>query len=375
MIHSGKTDCSPADVGYNQGALEALDAHFQRLIGKGTIKAAAYLLSKDGKIFAHRSMGRQSAHEDKGDFLPDSIRPLASITKVFTATAVLQLMEKGLCYPDQPVSEIIREFDTDMHKHITIFQLLTHTSGLKADPGNFFEPYPAGWGDGRWTKRNWIKKVLSGPLQFKPGTVWNYCTAGFFILAEVVARLSGMDYDTYIQKHILTPLGMDSSFFILPEGYRDKFSMVSPWNKEQLNEDRAKMPSPSLFGGGGLLSTLPDLWRFGQMMLNKGVFNGKRILGRKTVEAAVKPHIRDIKSYNWRPHMFDDSFNWTCGLGWEINKHGFLSHGTFDHEGAEGAGLFIDPTENFIFAGFYPDRDWHGEAWISPLAIAWSGIA
>ncbi|MEJ2663132.1 MAG: serine hydrolase, partial [Spirochaetia bacterium] len=135
MIHSGKTDCNPADVGYNSECLQALDEHFRRLIEKGTIHAAAYLLSKDGKIFAHKSMGRQSTYEDKGDFLPDSIRPLASITKVFTATALLQLIERGLCFLDQPVSEIIGEFDTDMHKHITLFQLLTHTSGLKADPG------------------------------------------------------------------------------------------------------------------------------------------------------------------------------------------------------------------------------------------------
>jgi CubicO group peptidase (beta-lactamase class C family) len=375
MIHSGKTDCNPADVGYNSECLQALDEHFRRLIEKGTIHAAAYLLSKDGKIFAHKSMGRQSTYEDKGDFLPDSIRPLASITKVFTATALLQLIERGLCFLDQPVSEIIGEFDTDMHKHITLFQLLTHTSGLKADPGNFFEPYPAGWGEGKWTKKNWIKKVLSGPLQFKPGTVWNYCTTGFFILGEVVARLSGTDYDTYVEKNILTPLGMANSFFILPAGHREKFSIVSPWNKEQLDEDREKMPSPSLFAGGGLLSTLPDLWRFGQMMLNGGTFGGKRILGRKTVEAAVKPHIKDIKAYNWRPHIFDDSYCLTCGLGWEINKHGFLSDGTFGHEGAEGAGMFIDPAENFIFTGFYPDPEWHGEAWVSPLAIAWSGIA
>jgi len=375
MIHSGKTDCNPADVGYNSECLQALDEHFRRLIEKGTIHAAAYLLSKDGKIFAHKSMGRQSTYEDKGDFLPDSIRPLASITKVFTATALLQLIERGLCFLDQPVSEIIGEFDTDMHKHITLFQLLTHTSGLKADPGNFFEPYPAGWGEGKWTKKNWIKKVLSGPLQFKPGTVWNYCTTGFFILGEVVARLSGTDYDTYVEKNILTPLGMANSFFILPAGHREKFSIVSPWNKEQLDEDREKMPSPSLFAGGGLLSTLPDLWRFGQMMLNGGTFGGKRILGRKTVEAAVKPQIKDIKAYNWRPHIFDDSYCLTCGLGWEINKHGFLSDGTFGHEGAEGAGMFIDPAENFIFTGFYPDPEWHGEAWVSPLAIAWSGIA
>jgi CubicO group peptidase (beta-lactamase class C family) len=374
MIHSGKTDCNPDDVGYNAKALESLDKHFQTLIDKGMIKAAAYLLSRNGKVFAHRSMGRQSAYEDKGEFLPDSIRPIASITKVFTTTALLQLMERGKFFLQQPVSDFIKEFDTDMHRNITIFQLLTHTSGLKADPGNFFEPYPTDWEGKGWTKKNWIKKILTGPLQFKPGTVWNYCSRNFEILAELIARLSGMDYDTYIEKYIFKPLGMDSSFFFIPDNVKDKVCIISKYNSERVNQTREQILTPSLLGGGEILSTLFDLWKLAQMMLNGGTFNGKRILGRKTVEAAVKPQVKNITAYNWRPHIFDDSYKWTCGLGWELNKHCFLSDGTYDHEGSEGAGLFIDPTENFIFVGFYPDPDYSGEAWINSLAIAWSGI-
>ena len=97
-------------------------------------------------------------------------------------------------------------------------------------------------------------------------------------------------------------------------------------------------------------------------MLNGGTFNGKRILGRKTVEAAVKLQVKDIKAYSWRMHIFDEEYTWTCGLGWEINKLNFLSDGTYDHEGLEGAGIFIDPSEDFIFVGFYPDVEWHPEA-------------
>jgi CubicO group peptidase (beta-lactamase class C family) len=373
MIHSGETDCSPEQVNYNPETLSVLDKHFENLIDKNTIKAAGYLLAKDGKIFAHRTMGKQSGYEDKGDFLPDSIRPIASITKVFTATALLQLMEKGKFYLKQPVSNFIKEFDTAMHRHITIFQLLTHTSGIHGDPGSFFEPYPVEWYEGV-TKENWIKKILTGPLQFKSGTVWNYSSKCFNILAELVARLSGMDYDIYVEKNIFKPLGMDSSFFFVPDNLKDKVCLVTEWNKERMKFKKEKMISTSFLGGGGIYSTLIDLYKFGQMMLNGGIYNNKKILGRKTVEAAIKPQIKDIKAYNWRPHLFDDSYNWTCGLGWEINKHEFISNGTYDHEGAEGAGLYIDPTENFIFVGFYPDAEWHGESWVNSLAIAWSGI-
>jgi CubicO group peptidase (beta-lactamase class C family) len=350
-----------------------LDAHFQGLIQDGKIQAAGYLLARDGKVFAHRSMGKLSAFEDAGDFMPDSIRPIASITKVFTTTGILQLLEQGKIFLKQPVCQILKEFDTDMHRQITIFHLLTHTSGLAADAGAFFEPYP-NWKDHQaMTKENWISTLLAGPLQFRTGTTWNYCSNGFSFLAEIIARVSGMDYDTYVSRHILKPLGMSDSFLFVPKAVKQRVSVISDWNKHRLDTGR-KIISSSMLGGGGLFSTLEDLWKLGQMMLDGGTYNGKRILGRKTVEAATKPQIKDITGHNWLPRMFDDSFTWTCGLGWELNKHSFLTDGTFDHEGAEGAGLFIDPQERFLFAGFYPSIDWRGDSWISPLAIAWSGI-
>jgi CubicO group peptidase (beta-lactamase class C family) len=374
MVHTATTDYAPEDAGYNPDTIDKLDKHFLFLIEKKTIQAAGYLLSRHGKVFCLRSMGRQSGIGDKGDFLPDSIRPVASVTKVFTTTSVLQLMEMGKLFLEQPVCEFLKEFDTEMHRHITIFQLLTHTSGIKGDPGSFFEPYPEERGDG-WTKDNWIKKMLSGPLHFKPGTVWSYCSKGFIFLAEIVSRLSGMDYDTYVEKHIFEPLGMDSSFFFVPPALKERVSVTtSEWNSEKFKQKREDVLTPSLLGGGGIFSTLFDLWKFGQMMLNGGSFNGRRILGRKTIEAAVKPQVKGKRAYNWRPHLYDDSYAWTCGLGWEVNKHSFLSDGTYDHEGSEGVGIFIDPKEQFIFTGFYPDPEYHGEAWISPLAIAWSGI-
>jgi CubicO group peptidase (beta-lactamase class C family) len=118
MVHKGKTDCQPGEVGYNPEILDILDNHFLDLIQKGTIQAAGYLLARHGKVFALRTMGKQSSLEDKGDFMPDNLRPIASITKVFTTTAVLQLLEKGKLPLWQNVSEILKEFDTEMFRHI-----------------------------------------------------------------------------------------------------------------------------------------------------------------------------------------------------------------------------------------------------------------
>ncbi|MBN1430097.1 MAG: beta-lactamase family protein [Anaerolineae bacterium] len=373
-VHIGKIDVDPDAVNYNPATLNVLDAHFQGLIEGGMIQAAGYLLARDGKVFAHRAMGRLSAAEDAGDFMPDTIRPIASITKVFTTTGILQLLEQGKIFLKQPVSTIIKEFDTDMHRQITIFHLLTHTSGLRADPGACFEPYPD-WRDRReWKKENWITNMLAGPLQYKTGSTWNYASTGFTFLAEIIARVSGMDYDEYIKQHVLKPLGMGDSHYVLPKADRNRVCVVSDWNRHHVSGTKKDMITPSMWGGGGLFSTLEDLWKLGQMMLDGGTFNGQRIIGRKTAEAALKPQIKDFPAHNWMPQMFDNSIKWTCGLGWELNKHPFLTDGTFDHEGAEGAGLYIDPTERFVFVGFYPSIDWHGESWVSPLAIAWSGI-
>jgi CubicO group peptidase (beta-lactamase class C family) len=373
-VHKGKIHCQPEEVGYQPEILDRMDNHFLDLINKGMIQAAGYLLARHGKVFALRSMGKQSSRSDEGDFLPDNIRPVASITKVFTVTAILQLMEQGKITIWQRASEFLKEFDNEMFRHINIFQLLTHTSGLKSDPGCFLEPYPEDWGQ-NMTRENWIKKFLQGPLQFKPGTVWNYCTAGFFFLGEIIARVSGMDYTTYVEKHILEPLGMTDSYFFIPDEIKKKVCLTSAeWPRRQLEFKKEDIFSPSFNAGGGLYSTLPDLWKFSQMMLDGGKFNGKRILGKTSCKAAVRPQIVDINAYNWQAHIFDGCYKKTYGIGWELRRHAFLGERVYDHEGAEGAGLYIDPDEDFIFAGFYPDTEFHLESWVSPLAIAWSGL-
>jgi CubicO group peptidase (beta-lactamase class C family) len=373
-IHSGKTDATPGESGYDPQALERLNAHFQGLIEGGKIQAACYLLSRKGRVFAHESMGKLTAEAGSEDFMPDSIRTIASITKVFTTTAILQLLEAGKIFLHQPVASIIKEFDTDIHRQITVFHLLTHTSGLKADPGAYLEPYAEDFIDGRPTRENWIRNLLAGPLQYKTGTTWNYSSKGFAFLSEIVSRVGGMDYTDYVTRNILAPLGMQDTHFFIPEEKRRRVCIVSGWDRETLGWTRDSVFSTSIVGGGGLASTVADVWKLAQMMLNGGTFNGSRILGRTMVEAAIKPQIKDFPAHNWRSFMFDDGYKWTCGLGWELKKHAFLPDATFDHEGSGGAGLFVDPGEDFVFCGFYPGEKWYGESWVSPLAIAWSGI-
>jgi CubicO group peptidase (beta-lactamase class C family) len=372
-IHYGTVDARPEDVGYNPETLSVLNGHFQRLIAEKKIQAAAYLLSRGGKRFAHASMGALSFEDGSGDFMPDSLRQIASLSKMFTATAILQLMEHGTIYLSQPACSIIKEMDTEMHRRITIFHMLTHTSGLKAEPGSYMEPYPEDlWGS--LTKDNWIRKFLEGPLQYKTGTTWNYCSKNYSLLAEIVSRASGMDFTDYVQENIIQPLGLKDTYFFVPKERLPEVCVVSKWNKRELSWERRKMASTSLKGPGGIVSTVTDAWKLGQMMLNGGSFNGTRILGRKTVEAAVKLQIDKFPAHNWRVNRFDETYCRSCGLGWEVNYHSFLPDGTFAHEGAGGIGLYMDPKNDFIFSGFYPGENYCADSWVSTLAVAWSGI-
>jgi CubicO group peptidase (beta-lactamase class C family) len=371
-IHYGKTEAKPEEIGYSPEALERLNGHFQRLISEKKIQAACYMLSRDGKVFAHASMGRLS-FEKAGDFLPGSLRQIASLSKMFTATAIFQLMERGKIYLTQPVCSIIPEFDTEMHRRINVFDMLTHTSGLKAEPGSYMEPYPEEMYE-NITKDNWIRKLLTGPLQYKTGTTWNYCSKNYTFLAEIVRRVSGMDFIDYVTANVIEPMGMKDTYYFVPKERIPEVCVNSEWNKKLLSRKRKDMPSTSMKGPGGMVSTVADAWKLGQMMLDGGTVNGRRILGRKTVEAAVKPQIVNYPGHNWRARRFDETYSCTYGLGWELNKHSFLPDGTFDHEGAGGIGLFVDPVNRFVFSGFYPSPEYLGDSWVSSLAVAWSGL-
>jgi CubicO group peptidase (beta-lactamase class C family) len=374
MIHEGTVHTRPEDVRYNPEAIERLDKHFQRLITGKKIQCAGYLLARGGKIFALKSMGKLSGLQDKGDFKPDSIRRIASITKVFTATAIHKLLEEGKIWIHQPVSEIIEEFNTDLHKKITIFQLLTHTSGLASDPGTFFEPYPPDFFRSDTTKENWIKHYLTGPLQFIPGTVWNYSSKGFMVLGEIIQRISGIPCTTYVEENILKPLGMTRSFFHVPHNLRDGVCVVTEFDKQVLNPDdnERKKESTSWYAGGGLYSTLENLFRFGQMILNKGIFNNTRILGKNTVAAATKNYLTNIPCYNWDSGERDKHY----GLGWEIDKESLLPRGVINHEGAGGSSLFIDFSNEFIMIHFaaFPGNTWDNHAMFATRVIGWSGL-
>lgn len=377
-IHEGWTNASPEESGFDKQNLRRLDDHYAAIISNGTIQAASYLLARKGKVFAQRSLGKLRNEADSMEMLPDSIRKVYSITKVFTAVAIHQLIDRGQLSLMDSVSRFIPEFNNDKHRAITIFQLLTHTSGLQGDPGFYQEPYGLPWYE--WMTReakkaypdvNWLQVLLSGPLQRMPGKEWIYSSSGYVLLGEVIARISGKSYEQYIHDEILTPLGMTSTFFKVPEERMDEVCCTNVWEKEQIYKPRERTADMPNVAGNGLYSSLEDLWKFGQMMLDGGIGNGSRVLSKRSIELQTRNHLSGITNKGWGSLQKDFKY----GLGWSVDHYDLSSPGTFSHEGFGHCGLYIDPVEELVFAFFVPSqKGYTNESVITPRAIVWSGL-
>lgn len=370
VIHNGVIDVTPEQVDYDPARLTQLDSHFQRLIQDQKIQAAGYLLSRYGKIFAYRSLGKLCYDNDTAQFKPDSIRMLYSLTKLFTAIAVMKLVEDGLLYLEQPVGTVIEEFNTPCYDKINILHLLTHTAGICPVSGYFCESYPE---EPEWRKEdNWIKAALAGPVYAQPGESWIYCTFGYAVLGEIISRVTGIHGEEYIRRNILKPLGMNDTDFDVHEDWLDRTCFVFDWEKEKSSQKPGANQNPPPRTDGGIYSTLSDLWKFGQMILDGGTFNGNRIISRKSLEYMTRNHLKpNTPAFHWGAKYQD----FKHGLGFNLLLSELLTPGTFNHEGYGRSALYIDPAEKMVAVYFIPSvHDWIPEAFINPRTIIWSGL-
>jgi CubicO group peptidase (beta-lactamase class C family) len=383
-----ETEYSPRNVGYDPQRVETLTHFFEDLIEKKKILSANYCLARDGKVFANNAVGKLSyREEDTRELQPDTIQEIASITKMFTAVAIWQLVEDGKLRVNQKVGEIIEEFSFKPFDEITIAHLLSHTSGLKPDGGCFENKYHISqWDFIREDKgKNWIAAALRTGMYKKPGEEWAYCSFGYVILGEIISRVSGEFANDYITKHIIKPCGLINTGF----GYRRK-EIVARTNipdehqEKMVNEILAGTYKDELKGtawekipgtGGGIYSTAYDLCRFGIMLQQGGYIDGNRILGRKAIEKMTtlytQPHIKD---YCWNaggPYR-----QYGLGPDMRCNDASIYTQGTFFHEGAGGCCLIIDPTEKMVAAWFIPfiNDVWCPEPLYNAAAVMWSGI-
>jgi methyl acetate hydrolase len=316
------------------------------------------------------------------DVTTGSIFRIASMTKAITSVAALQLVERGALTLDEPVSkhlpklgglEVLEGFDKNTGKAIlrpaskpvTLRRLLTHTAGFAYDT---------------WDA-NLLKyigqagaKAPVTPLVFEPGTRWEYGT-NLDWTGRLVEAVSGQTLEAYFQSHILEPLGMRDTGFILPAGKFDR--LVSTYERQDggsLKEVPRTQPGPpaSFNGGGGLYSTAIDYVRFMQMILRHGrAADGKQILQAKTVDMMTSNQIGELRAgilKSVRPERSSDldlhpGFSDRFGFGFLINTtayEGGRSAGSLAWAGIWNTYFWIDPKRDMcavVMMQFMPFAD------------------
>lgn len=394
VIH-GKIDCSPAETGYDESRIEMLEKRFGEMIDNKIIHGASWCISHKGKVIAHGGIGRNNAIGADEQMLPETVFGIASITKTFTATAIMQLIEDGYIRLNTYVGEILPQFAKKPFNNITLLHLLTHTSGIYPDGGCFDEISPCdSWqlieaAAEKWDGKgefDWISAGISGGLRRPTGAEWQYSSFGFAILGEVITRVSGIDVHDYIREKIIRPLKMnDTDFNLTPDTAARTFWRDNE-QKQRLDDIVSGKDDGSYKDGtvwdnvpstaGGLMSTVYDLVRYGNAFINNSRFDGARILGKKSVEKISTVQLNGVPDYCWAA----SEPNRLYGIGFDIRRSPAFSYSdrTIMHEGSGASSLDIDLEEGLAAAWFVPfdvgANGWSAEPLYNVQNIIWSGI-
>ena len=368
----------PGPPGFLDGRLQRIDNAINAEISIGKIPGAVALIMKDGDVAYHRSFGYADA-DSETPMQNDSIFRIASMTKAITSVAAMTLYERGYFRLNDPIAKYLPEFanmrvvsavDEDgavvttvpAENPIRVIHLLTHTSGLGYPfiPSQVQRTYvDSGIIDGLTARdidlASQMGLLATQPLLFEPGTDFAY-GLNTDLLGYFVEVVGGKPLDQYFAEEIFEPLGMEDTYFYLPEDKADRLVtlyaavdeglVVSQGDEADIKLDDPRYPVDGarryFSGGAGLSSTAYDYARFLQMLLNEGELDGVRILGRKSVELMRTARV------DWDGDAVPD-----FGLGFrvvsDIGRQGEVgSIGSYSWGGAFNTTYWIDPVENLL---------------------------
>jgi CubicO group peptidase (beta-lactamase class C family) len=211
----------------------------------------------------------------------DTVLQIGSISKVFTATLAMTLVEEGKLDLDTPVIEYVPDLqfqDREARQAITMRHLLTHTSGLY---GDWFEDF--GLGDDALSKA--LANVHTLRQIYPPGEVWSYCNSGFYVAGAIIERITGQTFEQAMQERVFDPLGMEKATFFAHE------AIVWPTavghnleDGEQVVARRYPLPR-NVNAAGGIITDVGEMLQFAQLHLNDGKVNGNQVLSPESVKA------------------------------------------------------------------------------------------
>lgn len=349
----------PATITQSQSVGAAIRKAVEPLIEAGEISGAVTLLARNGEIVSHEALGVSDLKTGR-PMRKDDLFWIASMTKPTVGVAVMMLAEEGKLDIHDEVEKHLPEFrDPWMvaeksktsvklvrpSRKITLLDLATHTAGIP----NVEEPRDHS------TLAELVAMISQRPLEFEPGSQWKYSTSGTNVLGRVVEALSGLPFQEFVRERLFDPLGMkDTTFFPTKEqAKRLAKSYVKDEKTPELTETEVFFVKGDLWDtkrtvkpGGGLFSTAEDMRRLYQMMLNGGVWEGKRILSEESARELTRTQSGDIVT------GFTDGMSW--GIKFQVVREprgvtAMLNPGTFGHGGAYGTQSWADPVNRSIY--------------------------
>jgi len=298
----------PEEVGMSGARVRRLAELAKSWVDQGMTPALVVLVARKGVIVLHEAFGKLTTDPESPAVSRDAIYPIASISKLFTATAVMTLVDDGLLGLNRPVQEYVPDFVGEGKAAVMVHHLLTHTSGIrdddavtciqqKIDAGEIDRPpdtaHPFRYGQ-------YPPEARAAPLSYRPGTEMSYSGSGYQVLGEIVRRVAGQRFVDFARERILNPLGLDEAFYSLPDQLRYRFV-----HRRHLDNLHAVLDDPGRMqhagADGGMFSTARDLAVFGQMYLNWGRYGDARILSPAAVVEMTRDQIPGVPAnYNER---------------------------------------------------------------------------
>ena len=368
---------APASMaGMSAERLQRITDMTQRYVDEGKLAGVITVVARNGQIVHYEAVGQRGANDER-PLTKDALFRIYSMSKPITGVAAMMLYEEGKFQLSDPVEKFVPELANlnvledgetrPAENKMTMLHLLTHTGGLSygfnpADPVDqqYREAAPF---EGK-NLDEFAERLGTLPLKFEPGARWHYSVA-VDVTGLVVERLSGQSFDVFLQERIFGPLGMEDTFFNVPEDKMDRFLPNHYWDGE--NEKLMEMGEESftsytgteLFsGGGGLVSTTMDYLRFSEMVRRGGELDGVRLLSPKTVAYMTANHLpAAIDGGGSGENPFGQGASgFGFGLGWGVVTDPVAaqvigSAGEYNWGGAAGTVFWIDPVEDMVVIG------------------------
>lgn len=361
-------DATPEEVGVSSERLQTMHRFVEDSVKSYPLTGAITLIARHGKVVDFQTYG----YQDKLAGIPmekDAIFALASMTKTIVSAGTMILVEQGHVRLSDPISRYLPELakrqvylgssgngiqTRPAKSPILIRHLLTHTAGWAGNRGqsSLDRIYTQSAYRQASSLNEFVENLATLPLQDDPGTAYTYGPS-IDVLGALIERVSGTDLQSFLEHHLFTALGMKDTFFEIPAKKRHRaVQMFTHRNGElayaeglvEQGDMRRGYPS----GGGGLYSTAPDYYRFAQMLLDQGTFEGRSILGKKTVQSMMRNQtgfLGDKMKSNNRSEAY--------GFGGSVKTDTFYekdisSVGSYGWGGAYSTWYRIDPEEEFI---------------------------